>query len=58
MGASVGANEAGGVRAGLCHDAHSACQGLEDDDMNVLCLGGRTLAMAWALHEELPRRRV
>lgn len=49
VGASVAANKVRGVRAALCHDDYSARQGVEDDDMNVLCLGGRTtgVAVAW-----------
>ena len=49
VGASVAANKVSGVRAALCHDDYSARQGVEDDDMNVLCLGGRTtgIAVAW-----------
>jgi len=49
VGASVAANKVHGVRAALCHDDYSARQGVEDDDMNVLCLGGRTTgtAVAW-----------
>ena len=49
VGASVAANKVAGVRAALCHDDFSARQGVEDDDMNVLCLGGRTMgiAVAW-----------
>jgi len=49
VGASVAANKVAGVRAALCHDDFSARQGVEDDDMNVLCLGGRTtgIAVAW-----------
>ncbi len=39
VGASVAANKLPGVRAGLCHDTYSAHQGVEHDDMNVLCLG-------------------
>jgi ribose 5-phosphate isomerase B len=39
VGASVAANKVPGVRAGLCHDTYSAHQGVEHDDMNVLCLG-------------------
>jgi ribose 5-phosphate isomerase B len=39
VGASVAANKIPGVRAGLCHDTYSAHQGVEHDDMNVLCLG-------------------
>src|SRR5881396_4194863 len=41
VGASVAANKIPGVRAGLCHDHYSAHQGVEHDDMNVLCLGAR-----------------
>jgi ribose 5-phosphate isomerase B len=39
------------VRAGLIHDVFSAHQGVEDDDMNVLCLGGKVIgpALAWEL---------
>jgi ribose 5-phosphate isomerase B len=49
VGASVAANKVLGVRAALCHDDFSARQGVEDDDMNVLCFGGRTtgFAVAW-----------
>ena len=49
VGASVAANKVAGVRAALCHDDFTASQGVEDDDMNVLCLGGRTtgIAVAW-----------
>ena len=32
-----------GARAGMCHDTFSAHQGVEDDDVNVLCLGGRVI---------------
>jgi ribose 5-phosphate isomerase B len=39
VGASVAANKMRGIRAGLCHDTYSAHQGVEHDDMNVLCLG-------------------
>jgi len=42
VGASVAANKVKGARAALCHDDFSARQGVEDDDMNILCLGGRT----------------
>lgn len=41
VGACVAANKVRGARAGTCHDTFSAHQGVEDDDMNVLCLGGR-----------------
>jgi RpiB/LacA/LacB family sugar-phosphate isomerase len=49
VGASVAANKVSGARAALCHDAYSARQGVEDDDMNILCLGGRTtgIEVAW-----------
>jgi ribose 5-phosphate isomerase B len=51
VGASVAANKVAGVRAALVHDVFSAHQGVEDDDMNVLCLGGRVVghALAWDL---------
>jgi ribose 5-phosphate isomerase B len=39
VGASVAACKFAGIRAGLCHDTYSAHQGVEHDDMNVLCLG-------------------
>jgi ribose 5-phosphate isomerase B len=39
VGASVAANKMRGVRAAICHDVYSAGQGVEHDDMNVLCLG-------------------
>lgn len=41
VGVSVAANKFPGIRAGLCHDHYSAHQGVEHDDMNVLCLGAR-----------------
>ena len=41
VGASVAANKVPDVRAGLIHDVFSAHQGVEDDDMNVFCLGGK-----------------
>lgn len=43
VGACVAANKVKGVRAGTCHDTFSAHQGVEDDDMNVLCLGARVI---------------
>ena len=43
VGACVAANKIKGIRAGTCHDTFSARQGVEDDDMNVLCLGGRII---------------
>ncbi|MFL5929078.1 MAG: RpiB/LacA/LacB family sugar-phosphate isomerase, partial [Gaiellaceae bacterium] len=39
VGASVAACKLTGIRAAICHDAYSAHQGVEHDDMNVLCLG-------------------
>ena len=48
VGASVAANKHRGIRAGLCHDAYSARQGVEHDDMNVLVLGGRVIGEALA----------
>jgi ribose 5-phosphate isomerase B len=51
VGASIAANKVSGVRAALVHEVFSAHQGVEDDDMNVLCLGGRVVgeALAWDL---------
>lgn len=43
VGASIAANKVKGVRAALCHDCYSAHQGVEHDDMNVLCLGARVI---------------
>lgn len=43
VGACVAANKFPGIRAAICHDAFSARQGVEDDDMNVLCLGARVI---------------
>ncbi len=59
VGTSVAANKVPGVRAAICHDTFSARQGVEDDDMNVLCLGARVvgeqlaleLIQAWAAAE-------
>ena len=41
VGAGVAANKFPGIRAAVCHDTFSAHQGVEDDNMNVLCLGAR-----------------
>lgn len=49
IGASVAANKIKGVRAGLAHDTYSGHQGVEHDDMNVLCLGSRVIGPAPAL---------
>ncbi len=43
VGASVAANKFNGIRAAICHDTYSARQGVEHDDMNILCLGGRII---------------
>jgi ribose 5-phosphate isomerase B len=53
VGASICANKVKGVRAALVSDHFSAHQGVEDDHMNVLCLGGRTIgaSAAWELVE-------
>jgi ribose 5-phosphate isomerase B len=53
IGASIASNKVPGVRAGLIHDVFSARQGVEDDDMNVFCLGGKVIgsALAWELIE-------
>ena len=52
VGASVAANKVAGARAAVCHDTYSAHQGVEHDDMNVLCLGARVVG------EELARELV
>lgn len=51
VGASVCANKVHGIRAALIHDHFSAKQGVEDDHMNILCMGGRTVGpeVAWDL---------
>lgn len=53
VGASVCANKTKGIRACLIHDHFSAKQGVEDDHMNILCMGGRTVGacVAWDLVE-------
>jgi ribose 5-phosphate isomerase B len=43
VGAAVAANKVPGIRAGICHDTYSAHQGVEHDDMNVLCLGSEVV---------------
>ena len=43
VGACVAANKFPGIRASVCHDTFSARQGVEDDDMNLLCLGARVI---------------
>lgn len=51
VGACVAANKVVGIRAGLCHDTYSAHQGVEHDNMNILCLGARIIGQA--LSQEL-----
>ena len=70
VGASVAANKVKGVRAAMCHDVYSAHQGVEHDDLNVLCLGSRiigsevarelvmTFVNAKYTHEERHQRRL
>src|SRR5690606_31545846 len=43
VGVSVAANKIVGIRASLCHDTYSARQGVEHDDMNVLCIRARVI---------------
>jgi ribose 5-phosphate isomerase B len=59
VGASIAANKIAGVRAGLIHDVFSAHQGVEDDDMNVFCLGEKVIgsALAWELIETFLKAR-
>jgi len=51
VGASVCANKVPGIRAALINDHFSAAQGVEDDHMNIICIGGRTVGpgVAWDL---------
>jgi len=48
VGASVAANKIKGIRAAICHDTYSARQGVEHDDMNILCLGSRVIGLELA----------
>ncbi len=48
VGASVAACKLTGIRAAICHDAYSAHQGVEHDDMNVLCLGSEVIGPSLA----------
>jgi ribose 5-phosphate isomerase B len=50
VGASIAASKIPGIRAAVCHDTYSAHQGVEHDDMNVLCLGSEIVGAALA-HE-------
>jgi len=49
VGACVAANKIAGIRACLCHDTYSAHQGVEHDEMNILCLGARVIGPALAV---------
>jgi ribose 5-phosphate isomerase B len=49
VGACIAANKVPGIRACLCHDTYSAHQGVEHDDMNVLCLGARVIGLEMAI---------
>jgi len=59
VGACIAANKVAGVRAALIADTFSARQGVEDDDMNMICLGGHVigLALAWELTRTFLRAR-
>ena len=48
VGASVAASKLPGIRAGICHDVYSAHQGVEHDDMNILCLGSEVVGPSLA----------
>ena len=49
IGMSMAANKVPGIRASICHDAYSARQGVEHDNMNVLCLGARVIGFELAV---------
>ena len=48
VGAAITASKFKGIRASVCHDTYSSSQGVEHDDMNVLCLGARIIGIALA----------
>ena len=48
VGASIAASKIPGIRAAICHDPYSAAQGVEHDDMNVLCLGSEVIGPSLA----------
>ena len=48
VGASIVANKTSGIRAAVCHDVYSASQGVEHNNMNVLCMGGRVIKISEA----------
>ena len=45
VGASITANKVKGIRACLCHDSYTARQGVEHDNMNIICIGGRVIGI-------------
>ena len=49
VGASVAASKVPGIRAAICHDTYSARQGVEHDDLNVLCLGSEVIGASVAV---------
>ena len=49
VGACVAANKFKGIRAAVCHDTYSAHQGVEHDDLNILCLGAKVIGPALAM---------
>lgn len=49
VGVSVAANKIPGIRASLCHDSYSSRQGVEHDDMNILCIGARVIGPELAM---------
>jgi len=49
VGASIAACKLAGIRAAICHDVYSAHQGVEHDDMNVLCLGSEVIGRSLAI---------
>jgi ribose 5-phosphate isomerase B len=59
VGACIVANKVAGVRASLIHEIFSAHQGVEDDDMNMICLGGLVVghSLAWELVETFLQAR-
>jgi ribose 5-phosphate isomerase B len=59
VGACIAANKVTGIRASLIHEKFSAQQGVEDDDMNMICLGGRVIdsALGWELTKIFPEAK-
>ena len=49
VGVSIAANKFKGIRAGVCHDSYSAHQGVEHDDVNILCIGQRVIGINLAV---------